>query len=163
MTYEAATGFCEWIGLKTGLEVRLPNATEWNYLAVGETGADYCCDISPETLSKSAWYEDNSKYSTHPVAEKIPNQFGLFDIHGNAAEWVENNADKPFAMGGGFRDKAEECTASSTQKQLRSWNTSDPQIPKSSWWLADCSWVGFRFVINAESVDTMKLKELKHE
>jgi len=163
MTYDAAKGFCEWLELKTGLEVRLPTQNEWIFLAVGETGEAYCCDTNSETLSQVAWYTDNSQYSTHLVGEKIPNAFGLFDIHGNAAEWVENDARKPFAMGGGFRDEAEDCTAHSSQSQLRSWNTSDPQIPKSSWWLADCSWVGFRFVISADSINLETLKELIHE
>ena len=163
MTYDAATGFCEWLRLKTGLEVRLPTEAEWKYLAVGVSDDDYCCDASPETLMDFAWFRDNSEFTTHPVAEKLPNGFGLFDIHGNAAEWVKNDAQKPFAMGGGFQDKTEECTAQSKQQQLRSWNTSDPQIPKSSWWLADCSWVGFRFVINADSIDLDTLKEFTHE
>lgn len=163
MTYDAAKGFCDWLELKTGLEIRLPTENEWTFLAVGETGSAYCCDTNPETLSRVAWYDANSQYSTHLVGQKLPNAFGLFDIHGNAAEWVENDARKPFAMGGGFRDAAEECTSRSTQQQLRSWNTSDPQIPKSSWWLADCSWVGFRFVINADSINLTILKELSHE
>lgn len=163
MTYAAAKGFCEWLGFKTGLEVRLPTESEWIYLAVGASGDDYCCDKDPGSLTDIAWFDDNAEFSTHPVAEKVPNEFGLFDIHGNAAEWVENDARKPYAMGGGFQDEAEECTAHSKQQQLWSWNTSDPQIPKSSWWLADCSWVGFRFVINADTIDPEKLKELIHE
>ncbi len=163
MTYDAAIGFCQWLQLKTGLEVRLPTKDEWVFFAIGETDEAYCCDTNPDTLSRVAWYSDNSEYTTHKVGEKIPNAFGLFDIHGNAAEWVANDARKPFAMGGGFRDEAEDCTARSSQSQVRSWNTSDPQIPKSSWWLADCSWVGFRFVISAQSVHIDTLKELIHE
>jgi formylglycine-generating enzyme required for sulfatase activity len=163
MTYQAAKGFCEWLSLKTGLEIRLPTASEWTFLAVGESLDAYCCETNTETLSKVAWFAANAQHSTHSVGEKLPNASGLFDMHGNAAEWVENDARKPFAMGGGFRDSAEECTATSMQQQLRSWNTSDPQIPKSSWWLADCSWVGFRFVISVNSVNLATLEDLIHE
>ena len=51
-------------------------------------------------------------------------------------------------MGGSYLDDPDACTPESIQRQARSWNQSDPQIPKSQWWLADCSWVGFRFVVD---------------
>jgi len=163
MTRQAAEGFCAWLSLKTGLSVRLPTANEWTFLAVGDTQAPYCCGIGPEDLGEAAWYSKNGEHTTHPVAQKMPNQFGLFDIHGNAAEWVMSETRKPIAMGGSYRDDAQACTAISSQTQARSWNVSDPQIPKSSWWLADCSWVGFRFVISTESIDLSILEELSDE
>ena len=163
MTIDAAEGFCRWLSLKTGLEFRLPARQEWTYLAAGESLAAYCCDVEADSLDRVAWFVDNSKFSTHAVGEKRPNLFGLYDIHGNASEWVTSDSRKPIALGGSFRDDADECTSTSFQQQLRSWNTSDPQIPKSSWWLADCSWVGFRFVIEADTIDQSILQELTDE
>lgn len=156
MTRQAAEGFCEWLGLKAGLAVRLPTAEEWQHLA--RAG-----DTEQQGLGSIAWSSENSEHSTHPVGEKQPNAFGLYDTLGNAAEWVMSDTRKPIAYGGGYRDNAEDCTIESFQKQTSSWNQSDPQIPKSRWWLADCSWVGFRFVIEADTLDPERLEELMHD
>jgi len=163
MTRHGAEAFCEWITLKTGLEIRLPTSQEWIYLCVGDSGEPFCCGKSSDTLEEIAWFEGNSEHSTHPIGLKEPNQFGLFDMHGNAAEWVMSETPKPIAMGGSYRDLAEECTSASSQMQIRAWNISDPQIPKSVWWLADCSWVGFRFVVETDTLNKDILKELSHE
>lgn len=163
MTYQAANGFCEWLTLKTGLAFRLPTAEEWTYFAVGESEELFCCGITKDSLTEHAWFDENAEQTTQPVAQKAKNLFGLYDIHGNAAEWVVTDSRRPVAMGGGYLDSAENCTAQSIQMQQRDWNRSDPQIPKSTWWLADCSWVGFRFLLETESIDDATLKGLLHE
>ncbi|MCR9076325.1 MAG: formylglycine-generating enzyme family protein [bacterium] len=163
MTRKAAEGFCGWLSLKTGLDVRLPTQIEWVYLASGGTDDPFCCGVSIDTLDQVAWYQNNSAHTTHPVGQKKPNAFGLHDVHGNAAEWVMTDTRRPYAMGGGYRDSAEDSTATSAQRQVSAWNQSDPQIPKSQWWLADCSWVGFRFVVNATEASETRLEELRHE
>lgn len=156
MTRKAAEQFCAWLSLKLGIAVRLPTEHEWIHLAQGGSL------VAPE-LDSVAWYETNSEHSTHPVAQKQPNGFGLYDVLGNAAEWVMTDTRRPYAMGGGYRDNAQNSTATSSQKQVSAWNQSDPQIPKSQWWLADCSWVGFRFVIDATDEHINTLKELRDE
>ena len=163
MTRGAAEGFCEWLSLKTGLTVRLPTQPEWVYLARAGDVAAYCCGVTADTLGEVAWFMENSEHTTHPVGLKKPNGFGLLDIHGNAAEWVMTDTRRPIAMGGGYRDAAEASTTTSAQRQMSNWNQSDPQIPKSRWWLADCSWVGFRFVVDATDEHTRKLEELRDE
>ncbi|MEZ6164952.1 MAG: SUMF1/EgtB/PvdO family nonheme iron enzyme [Phycisphaerales bacterium] len=163
MTRGAAEGFCEWLSLKTGLSVRLPTQPEWVYLARAGDLTPYCCGVTADTLGEVAWFLENSEHTTHPVGLKKPNGFGLFDIHGNAAEWVMTDTRRPIAMGGGYRDAAEASTTTSAQRQMSNWNQSDPQIPKSRWWLADCSWVGFRFVVDATDEQTRKLEELRDE
>lgn len=162
MTQQAAKSFCEWLSLKSGLQVRLPTKAEWTYLATSGQERAYCCEMDASSLADAAWFRENAEHTTHPVAQLVPNAFGLFDIHGNAAEWVISESRKPIAMGGGYRDTAEDCTAESSQRQHSSWNQSDPQIPKSQWWLADCSWVGFRFVVDASSIDQATLEGLRH-
>ncbi len=143
MTRRAAEAFCVWLSARTGLEARLPTAAEWSYLA--EAGADPISN-HPE-LGEIAWFNENTDDTTQPAGRKSANAFGLHDTLGNAAEWVMTDAGKPLALGGSFRDAGEGCTPRSGQHQHSSWNTSDPQIPKSRWWLADCGWVGFRFVV----------------
>ncbi|MFI4870734.1 MAG: formylglycine-generating enzyme family protein [Phycisphaerales bacterium JB061] len=137
MTIHAAEQFCNWLGESTGTRCRIPTKPEWVYLA-------------GDASSEQSWTRDNADYTTHPVGEMPANSLGLHDMLGNVAEWVDTDERRPIAMGGSYKEPADECTPTSHMQQKSSWNASDPQIPKSKWWLADCSWVGFRFVIEIE-------------
>ena len=140
MTRHAAIEFCRWLSRKTGDTYRLPTRTEWTYLASAKGDA-----------AGGAWHEDNADYTTQPVGKKTANAFGLHDMLGNVAEWVaprkgERPQDNATAMGGSFLDMPSRCAPTASQTQDASWNISDPQIPKSTWWLADCDFVGFRVI-----------------
>ncbi len=139
MTRHAAESFCVWLEAKTGIPARLPTPDEWTLLARG-------ADIA------EGWTAENAGGTTHPVGKKSASGPGLHDMIGNVAEWVATREGRPVAMGGSYRDAAEDNGPDSSQTQTSAWNTSDPQIPKSRWWLADCSWVGFRFVVDAEKM-----------
>ena len=77
--------------------------------------------ITIDDLDKVAWYAANSmirgKHQTHPVGQKMPNAFGLYDMFGNVSEWINesrqgNWEDKPWGklyFGGSYRDIAKEC------------------------------------------------------
>ena len=72
---------------------RLPTEAEWEYAArAGERAERF----APDPLEEFAWFEDNSGDRTHPVGQKRPNRFGLYDMHGNVAERVQDwDADYP--------------------------------------------------------------------
>lgn len=74
-----------------GYKYRLPSETEWEYAA--RAGSDAAL---PSPLGDYAWYADNSEDETHPVGQKKPNAWGLYDMFGNVREWVEGN----FSRGG---------------------------------------------------------------
>jgi formylglycine-generating enzyme required for sulfatase activity len=101
-------------------------------------------------MDEFAWHAGNAEEKTHPVGTKKPGALGLYDMCGNTAEWVIAADGKPTAMGGSFKDDANEIGCAAVQKQARSWQASDPQLPKSKWWLSDCSWVSFRVVREIE-------------
>jgi len=70
---------------------RLPIDAEWEYACRAGTTAEYSFGDDASNLGKYAWYGDNSKKSVHPVATKKPNAWGLYDMHGNVWEWVEDD------------------------------------------------------------------------
>jgi hypothetical protein len=137
-----------------GQEYRLPSEAEWEYACrAGTTGA-YAGD-----LDGMAWYSENSEGKTHPVGQKQPNAFGLYDMHGNVWEWCEDEWHDSYAgapadgqawvnrsgcgprrviRGGGWGGPAVGCRSAA-----RSWNS-----PGHEW-----GYLGFRVALS-EGPDT---------
>ena len=71
---------------------RLPTETEWKYAcrAWTSTRFSYGDDPGYTNMTNYAWYSDNSGQMTHPVGQKLPNPWGLYDMHGNVREWCQD-------------------------------------------------------------------------
>jgi formylglycine-generating enzyme required for sulfatase activity len=77
--------------LNDGYRYRLPTEAEWEYAARGGTTGVYY-----GSLDEIGWYEKNSGSKTHPVGQKQPNAFGLYDMLGNVWEWCADGYDKSY-------------------------------------------------------------------
>ena len=102
----------------SGLVYRLPTADEWEYACRAGATGDYCkladgTEITKETLSDVAWFENNSNEETHPVGQKKPNAYGLYDMHGNVMEWTSTfDGDGYLYCGGSWSDSHDNCQTS---------------------------------------------------
>jgi formylglycine-generating enzyme required for sulfatase activity len=138
-----------------GQGYRLPTEAEWEYAcrANGPSRTSYAFGDNWWGLGACAWYAFNSEQRTHPVGQKRPNSFGLYDMHGNVYEWCcdwhvgeyygQSPTDDPngppvagerAARGGNFMDTPRHCR--SAQR-----GNAPPDVRRD--------WLGFRVVLGA--------------
>jgi formylglycine-generating enzyme required for sulfatase activity len=105
---------------------RLPTEAEWEYAARAGATGDYCFGDDVTQLAQYAWYEANAGGTTHPVGQLQPNTWGLYDMHGNICEWVQDWYDsqeyaRRAATGTAVVDPAGPAAGSSRVDRGTSW------------------------------------------
>jgi formylglycine-generating enzyme required for sulfatase activity len=168
MTQHSARMYCKWLSAKTGRYYRLPTEAEWEYACRAGTTTAYSFGDDLKPLDDYAWHAGNSDESYHEVGQKKPNPWGLYDIHGNAAEWVldqyfpdayakrSGEVVDPLSVplqlfprvvrGGGWDDEPRMLRSAVREGSSLEWKEQDPQIPQSIWYHTDALGVGIRVV-----------------
>lgn len=96
VTWYGARAYCQWLSQKTGESYRLPTEAEWEYAAGGGNGkrTRWSGTNRKKKLTAYAQFEEPASQARypklHPVAQLLPNQLGLYDMTGNAAEWCRD-------------------------------------------------------------------------
>ena len=169
----AAKQYTKWLSLMADDYYRLPLESEWEYACRAGTTTAYYFGDDPDELEDHGWFLDNSDEERHAVGEKGANPWGLYDMHGNVAEWVldqyspdgythvhgdsvtaaetfnkPTEIDPRVVRGGSFILESEQCRSAARLPSTKSWRTTDPNIPKSPWWYTDepATGVGFRLM-----------------
>ena len=169
MTQLAAKKFCQWLSAMTGNFYRLPTEAEWEYACRAESESPYYFGNDSTDLDKYGWYKNNSNNKYQKVGQKLPNKWGLYDMHGNVSEWTldmhdvrayqkysggvaTNPYEKPTKLyprvvrGGSWMNSNFKLRSASRQASSKQWKKQDPQIPRSEWWHTDAQFVGFRVI-----------------
>ena len=144
VSYTNAIMFCRWLSSVTGKKYRLPSEAEWDFAARAGVAGPWKADAA--ALDKASWHYENSNETTQPVGKKEANALGLHDLLGNVGEWTTDAEGKPLLCGPTFRDPVATVSPNVRRRYNIAWQETDPQMPKSRWWLSDGPFVGFRVV-----------------
>ncbi len=160
MSQYAAKQYTKWLSLLSERFYRLPTEAEWEHACRAGTTTAWSFGDKIDELDDYAWHYGNSDETTHPVGQKLPNPWGLHDMHGNVSEWVLDamaedgyarfkggrvsaadalvQPDKlyPRVCKGGYYDvdPADCRSAARLASRDDEWRQEDPNIPLSPWW-----------------------------
>ena len=90
VTWQDAQRYVGWLSRMTGKRYRLLSEAEWEYAARAGTTTHFSFGNDDAFLGDYAWFSVNAEGRPHPVGKRKANPWGLYDMHGNVAEWVED-------------------------------------------------------------------------
>jgi formylglycine-generating enzyme required for sulfatase activity len=94
VSWQDVTKFCRWLSdlpeeRAADRVYRLPTEAEWEYACRAGSTTAYSFGDDPQQLGDHGWFGSNSGSETHPVGQKQPNAWGLYDMHGNVNDWFQ--------------------------------------------------------------------------
>lgn len=95
VSWDDAVEFCRRLSelpaeKEAGCSYRLPTEAEWEYACRAGTTTIYSCGNDESELLQFAWFYTNANRQTHPIGQKRPNRWGLYDMHGNVFQWCQD-------------------------------------------------------------------------
>jgi formylglycine-generating enzyme required for sulfatase activity len=96
VSWADVNSYLKLLSSKVGKNYRLLSESEWEYCCRGGTVSSYSFGDEEGDLGGYAWYKANSGGKTHPVGEKGPNRWGLYDMHGNVGEWCMDRRNRSY-------------------------------------------------------------------
>ena len=94
--WKDALEFCNRLSEREGREYRLPTEAEWEYACRAGTTTVWYFGEQELELNECAWLNSNSQGAPHPVGQKRPNPWGLYDMYGNVEEWCSDWYDEAY-------------------------------------------------------------------
>ncbi len=88
VSWNDARAFCRWLSGKEGRRYTLPTEAQWEYACRAGSQSRFSFGDDDAELGEYAWYGANAERKTHPVGQKKPNGWGLYDMHGNVHQWT---------------------------------------------------------------------------
>ncbi len=88
VSWEDVRLFLQRMKEQTGISYRLPTEAEWEYACRAGTAAPFFSGGDNQTLIEYAWFSLNAGGESHLVGRRLPNDWGLYDMHGNVSEWI---------------------------------------------------------------------------
>ena len=172
MSQFAAKQYTKWLSGLSGNFYRLPTEVEWEYACRAGTTTAYSFGNDATKLGEYAWFLENAEEKTQNIGQKKPNPWGLYDMHGNVAEWVLDQYAKDsyakwngkkaaetiawptklyprIVRGGSWDDEPAQCRSAARKgSHDDNWRADDPNFPQSPWWFTRdyALGVGFRLV-----------------
>lgn len=158
MSRRVAELYCEWLSKQTGRAYRLPTESEWEHALQlgGGVPSEKELLLDHAALAENALWLDEPPFGERPsrVGTHKPNALGLYDMLGNAAEWVADTGEKRVVRGGHFRLKADQLSADwRGVEDVEVWNASSvwvtpPGEPTN--WYRDFFYPGIRLACDAD-------------
>jgi len=91
-----ALTFCGKLAEQTGLDVRLPTEAEWEYASRAGRDTRWFFGSDPAQIGEYAWFKGNAGAKSHPVGQKKPSPWGLYDIYGNVCERISDKYSRSY-------------------------------------------------------------------
>jgi len=157
MSRTTAEAFAKWVSEQTGMSFRLPTQAEWEHAL--ELGGGV--PATREALFAQAVFQNNAAeqdeppflWVTNEVGKTQPNALGIYDMIGNAAEWVTDTGADRVVRGGHFMQNLDEEPFTADWRAVEDqevWNLTYPQRPLSRFWYRDHFYQGIRLVCDAK-------------